>query len=426
MLKNRYITLTALSILIIALETVSIPIYWNTGFKITNTYANFSLNIIILYVWFKSIPYYVSKDQIKEMRFLKILLLWYSITIFRGAFVADDYWTTKSLITNSLGLFLPIVAYVLTNKIVLQKFLRYYVRYVLPMFLIFLFITPNDTYARYLIIVSVLILFVPAFKKRMSLNLILIGLFAIIINLTARGKVLTFIVPMILLALYYYRLYIPLKLWESLRKVVIFSPIILFYLAFTGSFNVFKMNDYIHGDYTTETTKKGEVVVENLLTDTRTILYEEVLLSALKNNYLVFGRTPARGNDTDFWEDQTEITGKNERFSNESGILNVFTWTGIIGLLLYFLVFYKATYLAINKSNNIYSKMIGIFLAFRWLWSWVSEYSAFELSYLSIWILVAMSYSKSFRNMNNNEFKIWIRGITDIRYYNLLIKAKKV
>jgi len=412
MLKNRYITLTALSILIITLETVSGPIYWNTGVNIINTYATWFFNIIILYIWLKSIPYYVSKDQIKEMRFLTILLLWYSISIFRGAFVADDYWTTKSLITNSFGLLLPIVAYVLTNKKVLQVFLRFYVRYALPMFLIFSLITPKDTYARYLIIGSVLLLFIPAFKTRMRWTLIVIALVSITINIAARGKVLTFIIPMILVALYYFRLYIPLKLWESMRKVVIFAPILFLYLAVTGSFNVFRMNDYIKGDYTTETKEKGEIQVEDLLTDTRTILYEEVILSAFKNDYLIFGRTPARGNDTDFWEDQTEISGKNERFSNETGILNTFTWTGIIGMLLYFLVFYKATYLAINKSNNTYSKMIGIFLAFRWLWSWVSEFSAFELGFLSIWILVAMSFSKSFRNMTNNEVKFWARGIT--------------
>jgi hypothetical protein len=425
MLKNIYIKLSVLGILIIALETVAEPIKWNTGLTILSTYIIWLFNIILLFVWLKSKKYYVSKDQVKEMRFLTILLLWFSITIFRGAFIADDYWTTKFLITNSFGLLLPVVAYLLTNNKVLQLFLNVYVRYVLPMFLIFAFIIPQSTYAKYLIIGSVLILFIPAFKKRMRWTLILIILLSVAITLASRGKILTFIIPMILVVLYYFRVLISLKFWEFARKVVMFSPFILFYLAFTGGFNIFEMKKYIKSEYTTQVLDKGEVKTEDLLIDTRTMLYEEVLNSAYKNEYIIFGRTPARGNDTDKWDDQTEIFGKNERIANESGILNVFTWSGIIGIILYFLVFYKATYLSINKSNNIYSKMIGLFLAFRWFWSWVSEYSAFELSFLSIWILVAMSYSKSFRNMTNNEFKFWIRGITDKRYRNHVFKAKK-
>lgn len=425
MLKNIYIKISVLGILIIALETVSGPIQWNTGVTILSTYLVWFFNIVLLFVWFKSKKYYVSKDQVKEMRFLTILLLWFSITIFRGALVADNYWATKSLITNGFGLILPVVAYLLTNKKVLQLFLNFYVRYALPMFLILVLIIPQNTYAKYLIIGSVLILFLPAFKTRMRWTLILIVLLSITITLAARGKVLTFIIPMILVVFYYFRVLIPLKFWEFARKVVMFSPFILFYLAITGVFNVFEIKKYVESQYTTQDIVKGEVRTEDLLIDTRTMLYNEVLISAYKNEYLIFGRTPARGNDTDLWHDQTEISGKNERIANEAGILNVFTWSGIIGVILYFLVFYKATYLSINKSNNIYSKMIGLFLAFRWFWSWVSEYSAFELSYLSIWILVAMSYSKSFRNMNNNEFKFWIRGITDKRYRNHVFKAKK-
>ena len=350
------------------------------------------------------------------MLLLQILLLWYVFSIIRGVFIADDYWTAKALVHNTFGLLLPVVAYSLTNLKVLQSLFRVYIKYALPLFIVFAIIIPRDTYGRYLVLGTILLLFFPVLSKRIKWVVGILVLIVLTADITARGRVLGFVIPLLLLVGYYYRHYIPITLWELMRKILIITPIILFSLAVTGVFNVFKMEEYIEGDYTAQAIKKGEVKEENLLVDTRSFLYEDVMLSALVNNYWLIGRSPARGNDSLMWEAQSEISGKNERFGNEVGLLNIFTWTGIIGVILYFLVFYRATYLAVNKSNNIFSKMIGVSLAFRWLWSWVSEFSAFDLNTLSIWILVALSFSETFRTMTNNEVKYWIRGITDKRY----------
>jgi hypothetical protein len=425
MSKTRVFSLIAVSVFIIALETVSGPIQWVSGVLILNTYVSWILNFIILFIWFKGIRLYTNKRQIRSMMLLQILLLWYVFSIIRGVFTADDYWTAKVLVHNTFGLLLPVAAYSLTNLKVLQSLLRVYLLYSLPLFLIFIFIIPPDTLASYLILVSILLLFFPVLSKRIKWVVGVFALIALTADTSARGKTLTFAIPVLLVVVYYYRHFIPTILWEWIRKILMIAPIILFTLAVSGVFNVFNIGDYIEGDYTTQVIKNGEEEEENLLTDTRTFLYEEVLLSALVNNYWLIGRSPARGNDTLLWEGQTEISGKNERFGNETGILNIFTWTGIIGVILYLLVFYRATYLAVNKSNNIFSKMIGIFLAFHWLWSWVTEFSAFNLSYLSIWILVAFSFSENFRSMTNNEVKYWVRGITDKRYkYGMFIMNK--
>jgi hypothetical protein len=155
-------------------------------------------------------------------------------------------------------------------------------------------------------------------------------------------------------------------------------------------------------------------------------MYEEVLRSAKNYNYWVIGRSPARGNETfAFASLLEEITGRNERYRNEANITNVFTWMGIIGVILYFLVFYKATYLAINKSNNIFSKLIGLFVAFRWMYAWVEDYYAFDMNNFVIWIMIGTCFSYSFRKMNNAEVIIWARGIFEpkyIRYMNYFNK----
>ena len=128
------------------------------------------------------------------------------------------------------------------------------------------------------------------------------------------------------------------------------------------TFNIFRMDEYM--DFNDKNAKLGislEKSEEKLTQDSRTFLYKEVLLSAQKNNYWILGRTPARGNETDAFAHIIERGQRLERISNEASILNIFTWTGIIGVILFFLVFYKASWIAINQSRNIYSKLIGLF-----------------------------------------------------------------
>src|SRR5690606_8010144 len=112
-------------------------------------------------------------------------------------------------------------------------------------------------------------------------------------------------------------------------------------LALTGRFNIFNMEEYISGEYKTQTLIDGKLEETSLTADTRTLLYQETLTSAIKNNYVWHGRTPARGYESPsfgaFALEQLK-TGKLERFGSEVSILNIFTWTGIIGCILYFLV----------------------------------------------------------------------------------------
>lgn len=144
----------------------------------------------------------------------------------------------------------------------------------------------------------------------------------------------------------------------------------------------------------------------------------------------MLGRSPARGNETDhFAEFNEEITGRPERLRNEVGILNVFTWTGVIGTVLFFLVFFKASHISIYRSNNIYSKLIGLYVAFRWAYAWVEDAQAFDMNSCLIWLMIGLSMSSSFRQMSEAEVKLWLWGIFNqkhllkYRYYrNLLIK----
>lgn len=371
----------------------------------------------ILMVFYLSNSYFLDKNNRKNLLVVNLFLIWNIVCIIRGAFIADIYWDWKGLVYNSMGLLLPIVAYSATNKVVVQSILSVYIKYGLPLFLILMVFIRTDAYGFFLIPISFLLLFLPALSSRQRWLLLFFTAIIFISDLGARSNVIKFGFPLVILIIYYLRDVISNKFLESIRFVFIVAPFILFVLAATSVFNIFNISDYLGDFKSTGTNLEGEREEVDLSTDTRTFLYIEVIQSAQYNDYSFLGRTPARGNDSpSFGPLAYELTGRDERLTNEVAILNVFTWTGIVGVLLYLIVFYSASYLAINRSNNIYAKMLGLFVAFRWMYSWVEDINSFSLNYFMLWIMIGLCFSYTFRMMSDYEVAIWVRGVFDKRY----------
>lgn len=385
-----------------------------------NTALQWFLSLIIFTLFVLSIKYFFDKINKNDIRVITYFLFWTIVCIVRGMFVAKGYWEWKGLINNIMGLLLPLIAYSATNRVIVRSFLSVYIKYGLPLFLIVFFLIQTDAYGFYLMPISFLILFMPAIEKRYNIILFLFIAVIFISDLGARSNVIKFVVPLLTLILYYFRNIITDKILNNIRLVLIIAPFVFFSLAATNIFNVFNIGDYL-GEFSAEgTDDEGNRDEVDLSRDTRTFLYFEVINSAEKHNYWIFGRTPARGNDSEFFGYlEYELTGRDERLGNEVGILNVFTWLGIVGVLLYLFVFYKASYLAINRSNNIYAKMLGVYVAFRWLYSWIEDINTFSLNYFMLWIMIGLCFSYSFRSMSNYEVTIWIRSVFDNRYLNL-------
>lgn len=427
-LTNRQIVIKILPVTILF-----VTIYSIVGFSkhvpsfFTNTIIWWGISAIILIVFLQSSIYFYDHKNNSNMKFVLIYLIWSIFSVVRGVFVAEMYWDWKLLINNFMIFMLALIAYSGTNKVLVQSILSYYIKYVLPLFLIFAIIIRTDAYGFYLMTTSILILFLPVFTLRQK-TVILITMFVVFISdLGARSNVIKFGIPLALLLIYRYRNIISMKLMEVFRVLLFVIPVALFILGASGTFNVFKIQEYMGKDVNVMgTDEKGNRTEESFVADTRTFLYEEVIHSALNNNYLLLGRTPARGNDSNtFGLIQFEWTGRYERESNEIGLANVFTWTGLVGVIIYTMVFFHASYLAVNRSKNIFIKLMGLYLAFRWLYSWIEDYQTFSLNYYLLMLMWGMCLSVSFRNMTDNEFAIWARGIFDaryIRFQSLLIK----
>ena len=417
---RRLITfLVPVSVLFIALISVAV----HSSATIGSTALWWGLEFIIIVIYLIATFLFFKSENSKSVIIVHLFLLWNIFSIVRGFFAAEIYWDWKGLIGNAFVLLLPVIIYIAANKDRTQSILSFYVKFVLPIsVLLSIPFIPLRLWIAYFYPISLLLLFFPTLKLNWKIPLAAFALVAIL-DFSVRSNVIKFGVPVLLILLYYVRFFVATDvILKVFQRVFMVAPWIFFVLAVSGIFNVFNLKEYLQVNYIAQTVdNEGNVRKQAITDDSRTFMYQETLHSADKYNYWILGRSPARGNETvAFATSMEEITGRPERLRNEANVPNVFNWTGIIGLILYFLVFLKSSALAIYQSNNIYSKFLGIYVAFRWMYAWVEDPYLFDMNNFSIWLMIGLCFSESFRNMNNFEVQLWARGIFSSKYARIM------
>lgn len=350
----------------------------------------------------------------KKVLIVEIYFWWLLFETIRGAFIAENYWEWKQLITGFFSLSLPLLIYPFTQAYILQQVLSVWIKTALPLFIIFLFIISSGAFHFYLGPVFLLGCFIPIIPKKWKILIGSILILMLFINLGARSQVIKSAIVILVALGIYFRKTIPTWTLQVIHWICYITPIILLYLGITGTFNIFQDLSSNEGKYVEHKIVNGQVVKNDLSTDTRTFIYEEVITSAIKHNYIIWGRTPARGNDSmafGSYNAEELKTGKYERHSNEVCQLNIFTWLGIIGMALYSLIYIKSSFLAVYRSKSSYIKILGCYIAFRWAYSWVEDINLFDIANISLWMMISIGLSAQFRNMNDKEFADFIKSI---------------
>jgi len=84
---------------------------------------------------------------------------------------------------------------------------------------------------------------------------------------------------------------------------------------------------------------------------------------------------------------------------------------GLIGVVIVALLYIIGAWKAVFKSKSFAMQMIGLYVAFRWLYGWIEDFDRFDLINLYIWIPIFMCYSEKFLKKNDEEFKMWAKNI---------------
>lgn len=245
--------------------------------------------------------------------------------------------------------------------------------------------------------------------------LLLLLLLMLTANLTARSQVIRAAIVLLLSLGYIFRHLVSNFMLKLIHWFCYIVPLSLLILGLTGTFNVFEGLATNEGKYIEKRVDShGQVVNEDLSADTRTFIFVEVLSSAIKHNYVLWGRTPARGNDSVAFGRQSAEdlqTGLYERFANETGLPTLFTWIGLIGLVLISLIYLRSSWLAVYDSNNRYVKIVGCFVAFRWGYGWIEDTYLFNPLIIGLFMCMGLCLSRYFRKMSDAEIKAWLLGI---------------
>lgn len=419
-------------ILIIVVTIFSVQ-QWLT-FKVSNATLSWILNFtiigIILY-FFAHKKKRLLKQYIPSIDYniLIIYFSWLIICSIRGILIAENYWEWKQLISGIQSLSLPLLVYIFIIPTFNQQILHIWFKYAIIIFLIILPFLSNGSYQFYLGFIFLIGCFLPIIPLKWRYVLLGLLILMLVINLGARSQVIKSAMVLLVATGVYFRRIISDKFIKVAHWTCYALPMILLYLGLSGTFNIFQDLSSNEGKYVQKRIKDGQVIEEDLSVDTRTFIFEEVITSAIKHNYVIWGRSPARGNDSMvFGAIQAENlkTGKYERHANELCHTNVFTWLGLIGLLLYSLIYLRSSYMAVYKSNNIYMKFLGCFIAFRWAYGWIEDFNRFDIMNFSLWMMIAMGISIRFRSMSNQEFQSWIKQIFIFSQTSHLTKKLKI
>lgn len=363
---------------------------------------------IAIFIRFASTEGFGENEIPNPIKNLFILwLAWNIFNLIRGGFLASYYWDWKYLFFNSFSFSLiPMVFFLGKNLMISRTIFTFTLKYLFPFgFLVIplTLVTNEELYSRLMIPISLFMVFIPYLKIKWKLLIIIVATTSILMVIGFRSNIIKASFSVILLLIYYFHYYIHLN-WVKIAHFFLFAlPLVLFTLGATDTYNIFHERSEEEGYYTTDNLGNEE----NLMTDTRTFLYVEILSSLKNSGNWIIGEGAAGSYESEwFYDDGGAIEGK--RYGCEVGILNILMRFGIIGVIIYFCLLFSVSYYAIYFSSNLLSKLLGLFIAFRWTYSFVEEFTTFDLNFYFFWLIIGLVSSVAFRSLNDTEIRNYL------------------
>lgn len=347
----------------------------------------------------------------KNMNYYLVYMMLISIC---GFFVADNYTEYRQELVGIISLSLPIISWVFYYPDVIADILRKWYKY--SLFPFFLFFSWKIGFSQfYLQPFLILLLFFPFYTKKQKLFLLVFAfLFATVDLDNARAPYIKCGIALLTaFAIKYRRLFSQKKIKIALMASYL-SFIIAFLFIIPNAYRVFLKNESPDKVISNYSDPDGDN------SDTRSLLYVDIIMSSIKYDYFIFGHTPARGFEITYsnvlFNYDNSVYNKNERHKNEMVLANVYTWLGVIGLFLYTLIYFKASSLAVFSSRNKIMALLGCYVGWRWSWGWIEDVNNFEITDIELWAVIGMCYSPYLRRMTDLEMIVWTRSL--IPFFN--------
>lgn len=371
----------------------------------------YSVGIFVLYLF----AGYFLTHRAQRSRLINLYLLFVLISAVRGVFMAEGYYDYKSLVQNLLVYLLPLSTVFFADPGNVKKVVRPLILFSPFLVLLLWPISTVEARMRLLFILPFpLLFFISTDTKNKVMVILLIIFFFLVSTLESRATFIrcgtAFVIGLLMVLRFWSK--ILHYVFHALTLALYLTPFVFLVLGVTQNFFIFEeIEDVFGGQVYVRATNNEYSDYEDISSDTRTFVYIETVNSAYKNNYVILGHSLSRGYDSpSFSSADTQNTIRGERPLSEVGILNVFTHMGLVGGILYTLIFMVGSFLALNRSRSLEMRLLGVWIAFRWFLSWFEEFTTFDLNQITIWMTIAMCYSSSFLKMDSKQFKLFLQG----------------
>lgn len=265
------------------------------------------------------------------------------------------------------------------------------------------FYTPTDaqmSLAHNASFLNVFILCIPFIKKKWWVLIIAGVLFVVLLDVDRRSIMINNVFSLVLISL----LFVLKKdnVARTAYLIIIGTTIVLLYLGLSGKYNVFQAMNVM--DYQLNNDSRS------LFVDSRTGIYEDVF-NGLKDKHAYIWGLGFNGRVATSLAETTDATKElyiYGRQGSESGMLNYIQYGGILGFLFYSLLLIVASYKATFHSKNDFMKLLGLFVAFKFTYSFIEDRVSWCAHAFYIFLWIGMCYNKTFRSMSNEQMKLYL------------------
>ena len=198
---------------------------------------------------------------------------------------------------------------------------------------------------------------------------------------------------------------------KALKTVMFWAlisvPVILFVLGLAGTFNVFQ---YMEGEYTYQVSDEAR----GIFADSRSEIYNDVFTELRNQNAMIYGLGGNGKTHTSLADlrhhnfDELYVHG---RPGTESGMLNYIQYGGLIGLLVYGLLLIVGAFKAVFHSNNRFMMLVGLYVAFKFLFSFLEDRVGFQPNTFFLFLAIGMCYNVTLREMDDDEITEYIQQV---------------
>lgn len=380
--------------------------------------CSFLLTISLIFYLMEFMP----KIKIDGKLVIDLYIMSNLLILFRGFLDAESAEDWKVLISSTIVAmtFVPLSIYFGVYLSSIKEFFSTFLKIGIPLSLILL--TKGDvvlgmmSFSKSVAPLYMLIIFTPYLSLKWNVLIFALGIISFYVDIDTRSNMINLIFAFLLSLTYYFRKVLSvIFIIKFLRSIFIIFPILFLYLGIYGDFNIFQLSDYT-GAYQMD-SKDGSS--QDMVVDSRSSIYIDVLSQLEKDNAITWGLGGSGKTETSLTDIEYadfDVIYKEGRRGTESGMLNYAQYGGVIGVLIYFILFIKSSYLAIYKSENWFCIMLGLWVMYKGLFSFVEDRIFFSISSIFINISIGMCFNTSLRKMSNDEIKLFIKSIFEKKY----------